>query len=151
MTAVDPKIRRRARERAVQYLFGRDFTGPESNPSLEAFWEAFPSKPAVRQYAELLLNGVTERGAELDALIDASLLSWAPERVGKLERNVLRVALFEMMFRNDVPRKVAINEAIEVVKVFGSDDTARFVNGVLDRIPVDAKPADGPSNKRANA
>lgn len=71
---------------------------------------------------------------ELDAEIDRALARWTPERVGRIERNVLRVALFEMRHGNGVPVNVAINEAIEVVKMFTSDESAAFVNAVLDKL-----------------
>ena len=136
MSRYDAGARRRARERAVQFLFGMEFTGKDAMPDRNDFWEAFPSKASVRRYAETVIDGViTHRGA-LDEAIDAALNTWAPDRVGPVERNVLRVAAYEMAFAEDVPRKVAINEAIEVVKVLGGDESPRFINGVLDRIDV---------------
>lgn len=134
MSAVSPKARRAARERAMQFLFGLEFTGYPWQDSLAAFWENNPSRPPVREYAELLIMGVMERMTELDAEIDGALDRWTPERVGRIERNVLRVALFEMRHGNGVPAGVAINEAIEVVRQFTTDESAAFVNAVLDRL-----------------
>ncbi|MBM3288653.1 MAG: transcription antitermination factor NusB [Candidatus Hydrogenedentes bacterium] len=134
MIALSPKARRSARERAMQFLFGLEFTGYPWQERLEIFWETNPSRPPVRQYADALIGGVMERREELDAGIDAALDRWTPERVGRIERNVLRVALFEMRHGDGVPAGVAINEAIEVVRQFTTDESAAFVNAVLDRL-----------------
>ncbi|NUM52998.1 MAG: transcription antitermination factor NusB [Candidatus Hydrogenedentes bacterium] len=134
MSAISPKVRRSARERAMQFMFGLEFTGYPWQDSLESFWAANPSRPPVRQYADALIAGVMERRAELDAEIDTALDRWTPDRVGRIERNVLRVALFEMRHGNGVPANVAINEAIEVVRQFTTDESAAFVNAVLDRL-----------------
>lgn len=134
MSVVSPQVRRRARERAVQFLFGLDFTEYAWQEAIEDFWRVNPSRPGVKDYAEKLIVGVLDRRGELDAAIAAALENWSPDRVGRVERNVLRVALYEMRFAGDVPRGVAINEAIEVAKRYGAEDAARFINGVLDRI-----------------
>lgn len=129
-----PQLRRRARERAVQFLFGLEFTDYDWEAAIAEFWAANPSRPGVREYAEQLIKGVIERRDELDEAITSAVEHWSPERIGHLERSVLRVALYEMRHAPDVPRKVAINEAIEVAKRYGSDDSPRFINGVLDRL-----------------
>lgn len=131
---IAPRTRRAGRERAVQFLFGLDFSGYEPDDTLGAFWDMSPSKPAVRRYAETLAQGVWRNRDELDHTINGALEGWLPERVGYIERAVLRVAVFEMRHLPDVPPGVAINEAIEVAKTFGGEDAPRFVNGVLDRI-----------------
>lgn len=118
----------------MQFLFGLEFTGSDWRGALEGFWKLNPSRPSVREYAERLIQGVCERRDELDGLVAGALDRWSPERVGRVERNVLRVALFEMRHMPDVPRAVAINEALEIVKRYGADDAVRFVNGVLDRV-----------------
>ena len=88
----------------------------------------------VVKYAEILIEGVMDRRDELDETIAAALDNWRPERVGALERNVIRVGLYEMRCCDDVPEAVAISEAVEVTKRFGSDEAPGFVNGVLDRL-----------------
>ncbi len=130
---LSPKMRRRARECAVQFLFGLDFTGYDWGASLDGFWESNPSRPGVKRYAKRLIRGVIEHSEEVDEAITGALEHWSPDRVARVEQNVLRVAVFEMLHCEDVPDSVAINEAIEVAKRFGADDAARFVNGVLDR------------------
>lgn len=133
MNAISPQVRRRARERAVQFLFGLDFTQYDWHTAIEDFWTGNPTRSSVKEYAETLIEGVITHREELDRSIAEALQNWSPERVGRIERNVLRVALYEMRYREDVPRSVAISEAIEVAKRFGADDAPRFVNGVLDR------------------
>ena len=134
MSHISPKVRRSARERAMQFLFGLEFTAYNWQDAVDKFWETNPSRPPVREYGDALIRGVMERRAELDADIDSALARWNPERVGRIERNVLRVALYEMRHGDNVPPKVAINEAMEVVKQYGADDCASFINAVLDRL-----------------
>lgn len=129
-----PHIRRRARERALQFLFGLDFTGYEPKDVLDLFWEMCPSRLSVRGYAERLIRGVLNHKSELDATISERLKNWRLERVSAIDRNILRIAIFEILHGDDVPPKVAINEAIELAKQYGSDDAPRFINGVLDTI-----------------
>jgi transcription antitermination protein NusB len=128
------RTRRSARERSLQFLFGLEFTGYHWEEEFEDFWSHFPTRSVMKPYTELLVRGVCENQAELDQHIDAALDKWTPDRVGRIERVILRIALFEMMHVPDVPSTVVINEAIEVAKRFGSDETPRFVNGVLDRL-----------------
>ena len=85
-----------------------------------------------------------KRRQALDERIDSALRNWTPERVGRVERNILRVALYEMDYEDDVPKKVAINEAIEISKEYGSDEAPRFINGVLDRLKV-SEPGKSPA------
>jgi N utilization substance protein B len=127
-------MRRRARERAVQFLFGLEFTKYAWDTAIEDFWAINPVRLGVKEYAEKLIEGVIANQDELDKRIDEAIEHWSPERVGRIERNVLRVAAFELLHCPDVPRGVAISEAIEVAKRFGSDEAPRFINGVLDRL-----------------
>ncbi len=134
MSSINPQLRRRARERAVQFLFGLDFTQYGWESAIEKFWEGNPVKTGAKSYAERLIRGVADHRVELDEAIDTSLDRWTPDRVGRVERNVLRVALYEIWYEDDVPANVAINEAIEVVKLYGEEETSRFINGVLERL-----------------
>lgn len=118
----------------MQFLFGLDFTGYAWDAAIDGFWAAFPSRPSVKPYAERLIRGVCEHQEGLDRRIAEALDKWSPERVGHVERVVLRIALYEMLHVPDVPATVAINEAIEIAKRFGAEDAPRFVNGVLDRL-----------------
>lgn len=138
MSGPTQSIRRRARERALEFLYGLAHTGGDWRDALPEFWETFATREGSREYAEELIEGVADQTAELDAAIDSALTGWTPERVGRIERTILRIALFEMRYRPDVPPKAAINEAIELAKAYGADDSAGFVNAVLDRLRDDA-------------
>ena len=131
---MNPNTRRRARERAVQFLFSIDFTNYDWREELEPFWEMNPSKTGVKMYAEKLIAGVSDCQAELDAEIEPALDNWTLDRIGAVERASIRMALYEMRRCPDVPDSVAINEVIEVAKVYGTDESPRFINGVLERL-----------------
>jgi len=133
VTVSDTRLRRRARERAVQFLFGLEFTEYGWQSAIEAFWEANPARRAAVEYAERLIQGVVDHRAELDTSIESVLEQWSLRRLGRIERNVIRVALYEMRYCG-VPAKVAINEAIELARAYGPDEAPAFVNGVLDRL-----------------
>ena len=123
-----------ARDKALQFLFGLDFTQYAWETEIEDFWAQFPAKPGVRKYAEILIRGVCDHLDELDEEIGGALEHWSLERVGYIERNVLRIGLYELRYRGDVPSMVAITEAVELARRFGAEDAPRFVNGVLDRL-----------------
>lgn len=133
MKGANAQKRRAARERAVQFLFGLDFTRYEWRDAIEEFWLSSPVQKSIKDYTEKLIEGVVEHRDELDASIESQLSNWSPERVGRIEQNVMRVALYEMLHCEDVPKSVAINEAIEIIKKFSSVESTRFVNGVLDK------------------
>ncbi len=123
-----------ARDRALQFLFGLEFTKYPWEGEVDDFFEVNPAKPSVRHYAEALIRGVCEHQDTLDESISAALEHWSLDRIGCIERTVLRIALYEMRHREDVPPPVAINEAVDLAKRFGSEEAPRFVNGVLDRL-----------------
>src|SRR5579884_3036215 len=126
--------RRDAREAAVQFLFQRDLHPPGHAVSVDDFWSLRETPANVKQFATELITGVLGNAQQIDALIKKFLKNYDIERLGAVDRNVLRVAVFEMLFNNEVPPVVSINEAIEIAKKFGSEHSGQFVNGVLDRI-----------------
>ena len=130
----DHTLKRRARARTLEFLFSLEFTDYDWKEALEAFWKTFETKSGAKQYAERLVSGVADHRDELDTAIAGALANWSWERVGHVERNILRIALFEMIYEDEVPAKVAINEAIELTKSYASADSPRFINGVLDRL-----------------
>jgi len=134
--------RRRAREHALQILFSLDLNDGTTLPQVLAhFWRDFaaedgdPSRdPQVVSFAEALVRGTIENQGEIDAVIQRASRNWRLERMARVDRNVLRLATYELRFQPEVPAKVVINEAIEVAKRFGAAESAAFVNGLLDRI-----------------
>jgi len=133
--------RTKARERAVQALYQIDVAATDLDEALSRFWKSFePVEREVMQVAEELVRGVARHRRELDTAIEAVSQNWRLDRMARVDRNVLRLATFELLHRADVPVKVVINEAIELGKKFGSESSGAFINGVLDRV-ADALPA----------
>lgn len=127
--------RRKARECALQALYTIDLAGHSEDEALVHLRENFGTEdPKVFGYAEQLVRGVAEHLEELDALVQTHSANWKLDRMARVDRNILRVAAFELSHRPDVPHKVVINEAIEVAKRFGTEESSSFINGVLDRI-----------------
>ncbi|HEX7623063.1 MAG TPA: transcription antitermination factor NusB [Anaeromyxobacteraceae bacterium] len=127
--------RTKARERAVQALYQIDVAATDLDEALSRFWKSFePVEREVMQVAEELVRGVARHRRELDAAIEAVSQNWRLDRMARVDRNVLRLATFELLHRDDVPVKVAINEAIELGKKFGSESSGAFINGILDRV-----------------
>lgn len=125
--------RRQSRERALQILFQWDIHG-KAGEWLEDFWIQHPVSADVRPFVERLVDGVITHRAELDELIGAHATNWKISRMPIVDRNILRAALYELLWMPDVPAKVTMNEAIELAKRFADDETKKFVNGILDKV-----------------
>ena len=139
-------IRRKAREIALQFLFQRDFqgTGEECDTladELEVFGQCFEVRKKSLPYALQLLNGICERLPLVDEYIITHSHNWRLDRMSVLDRNILRIAVFELCFAPDIPDRVAINEAVEIAKRYGTEDSPSFINGILDAVKksVDAR------------
>ena len=127
--------RRRARECALQLLYMWEFHRTLAHPGARAFWLDRPQEEAAtRDFSNLLVEGVVRRLEEVDELIRKASLNWRIDRMATVDRNILRLATFELMEVIDTPLKVVLNEAIELSKRYGSEDSSAFVNGVLDKI-----------------
>jgi transcription antitermination protein NusB len=134
--------RTKARERALQALYQIDVASTDLDEALSRFWRSFePVEREVREMAEALVRGVAEHRREIDDAIEAVSTNWRLDRMAKVDRNILRLAVHELAHRPDVPVKVAINEAIELGKKYGSESSGAFVNGVLDKIASGLPPA----------
>ena len=139
-----PAKRTKARERAMQALYQIDVAAEGIDEALSRFWRSFePVEREVMALAEALVRGVAAHRRAIDESIERVSTNWRLDRMAKVDRNVLRLAVYELI-ATDVPVKVVINEAIELGKKYGSESTGAFVNGVLDKI------ASGlPANRRA--
>jgi N utilization substance protein B len=127
--------RTKARERAVQALYQIDVAATDLDEALERFWRSFePVEREVREAAEEYVRGVALHRRAVDERIEAVSANWRLDRMAKVDRNVLRLAVFELEHRPDVPVKVVLNEAIELGKKYGSESSGAFINGLLDRI-----------------
>jgi len=138
--------RRKARELALMVLYELEFR-PDAAPAvLRDFWKFRVVPPDVQEFAESLVRGAAECGAEIDRVIQASATHWSLARIAPVERNILRLAAYELLHRDDVPERVAINEAIELAKLYGSEESGAFVNGILDQIRLQLhRPASAPA------
>jgi N utilization substance protein B len=141
--------RREAREAALKALYAVDIGGVGGGASLTGLWQleldldpedaagdtpAEPLSPAMMEFATSLVRGVLDEKADVDARIEAASTNWRLARMPVVDRNILRLGTFELVYRTDVPASVAINEAIELGKKYGGAETRAFVNGILDRI-----------------
>ena len=128
--------RRQAREWAMQFLFQTEFNPENLEQALADFWDDEEKKPSERDrtYVNEVVRGVISKQREIDRTISKYTQNWDVDRLGVLDRIVLRVATYEMLFRTDIPPVVSINEAVEIAKAYSGKDSGRFVNGVLDRI-----------------
>ena len=126
--------RRKAREFALMMLYELEFRPGEADRLLQGFWQEHPAAPEVQSFAEGLVRGTLEHAAEIDRQVAEHATHWSLARIAPVERNILRLAAYELLHRHDIPEKVAINEAIELAKLYGSEESGAFVNGILDQI-----------------
>lgn len=125
--------RHEAREWAVQFLFQRDFNKGELDSALTVFWMDRKTTAKDKAFTEELIRGVEGHKAELDKKIQQYAENWDVKRMGAVDRNIIRLALYEMLHRPDVPPVVSINEGVEIAKEFSGLESGKFVNGILDR------------------
>jgi N utilization substance protein B len=130
------RLRREGREAAVQCLYSLDQNPVDAPARFDLFWSVHQAGSGARRFAESLVNGVLAHRPRIDEHLAAALDNWALERLEVVDRNVLRLAAYEMFFCLDTPPIVAINEAIEVARRLGTPESPRFVNGVLDKLKV---------------
>jgi transcription antitermination factor NusB len=126
--------RRKARELAVQVLFHLEFNPSDPGESFELLCRSFSPPKEIRAFSKELVLGVWENKGNLDTLIRQASRNWRIERMSRVDRNILRVAVFEVLYVGDIPPKVSIDEAVELGKKYGTEDSGAFVNGVLDHI-----------------
>ena len=122
--------RRTAREKALQALFQIDLAQTEVQDAINNVLEDQPKDT----YLEFLVVGAVENLEKIDEIIKANLENWTIERLGNIDRNILRIATFEMLKSTDVPVNVVIDESIEIAKVYGDDQSSKFVNAVLSKV-----------------
>jgi N utilization substance protein B len=131
-----------ARESALQMLYAAEVTLASADQVITDFWREHPGDAEGRPYADELVRGVANRLDQLDELIRAASTNWRLERMARVDRNTLRIGAWELLHRQDIPRAVILDEAVEIAKRFGSEDSQSFVNGVLDRIADDCGRSD---------
>ncbi len=122
------------RQAALQMLFGLESANTDPETCTRSFWREFDADPEGRAYADEVVRGVVEHQDRVDELIRTASTNWRLERMARVDRNLLRMAAYELLTQTAVPRAVILDEAVELAKSFGSEDSGSFVNGVLDRI-----------------
>ena len=126
--------RSRARELALMALYQMDITREATPETLKDFWENHKADADVRDFATGLVTGATEKLDRIDQVISRYADNWEIRRMATVDRNILRLATYELLFVEEIPPKVSINEAVDLAKKFGDVESGRFVNGILDRI-----------------
>jgi N utilization substance protein B len=127
-------VRHIGRELALKALYRIDICGGASSEDLAVFFGSFPCDERARRFAERLIEGVRRDQRELDGYIADALEHWTVKRLSRIDHNIMRLAVWELLNLEDVPARVTMDEAIELAKTYGDQESGRFVNGVLDQI-----------------
>ncbi len=135
--------RRKAREVALQVLFEIDALGIEAKEAIELFWRNFEAPREARTFSSRLIKGVCDKREQIDTLIATCSDNWTLNRMSRVDRNILRIAVYELLYCDDVPPKVTLNEAIDLGKDFGTENSGSFINGILDALNARLKKKDG--------
>jgi N utilization substance protein B len=125
------------REAALQMLFAVESSGAEPADAIREYWRELPGEAEGRPYADELVGGVRAQVEVVDERIRAASKNWRLERMTRVDRNLLRIGTWELLFKAEVPRAVVIDEAVELAKRYGTEESGAFVNGVLDRVADD--------------
>ena len=126
--------RRKARELALQMLFQHDMSGNEADMIITTFDDLQKSKSNTREFAVKIFRGTVDHLAELDDMIQAQAENWRLSRMAVVDRNIIRMSVYEFLHETDTPKLVIIDEAIEIAKKFGTQKSSQFINGILDGI-----------------
>ena len=126
--------RTRAREYALQILYQKDMTGDSIDTVLGQFWPNKRYDPELHRFATQLVRGTAAYLVEIDAAIAKYSEHWEISRMPVIDRSILRLGAYELLYRDDIPPKVAINEALELANRFSTPDSGKFINGVLDKL-----------------
>ena len=135
--------RRKSRELALQALYQGELAGPSGMLDFAEFCAHFQVNRKAMPYAKKLLDGVLGKREEINQLISRYAENWRLERMSVIDRNILRLAVFELHYLDDVPASVAINEAVEIAKRYSTDDSGPFINGILDAMVKEVVSGDG--------
>lgn len=127
--------RRKARELVVQFLYQIDVIGIDKWPKLlDDFWGTQKVSDDIKEYSDKLIKEVLEKRSHIDKLVSHYATNWDLKRIAVVDRNILRAAVCELLYMDDIPPIVSINEAIDIAKKYGSVDSGKFVNGILDKV-----------------
>jgi len=126
--------RRKAREIALQVLYALDVLEINAKEGMELFWNNFNAPEEARPFASTLIEGAWDNSKQIDELISTCSENWTISRMSIVDKNILRMAVYELLHFPDIPPKVTLNEAIDLGKMYGSENSGSFINGILDAI-----------------
>lgn len=126
--------RRQARERALQVMYQFDLAGADQTEAFKYMDESLGILTSDGEFAERLVNGTVANLERIDSIIAAISKDWDINRMARVDRNIMRLALYEIYFCDDIPNSVSVNEAVEIGKVFGGDESGKFINGILGKV-----------------
>ena len=135
-------VRREGREAAIQFLYQRDLGGGAGISDLQEFYAFRGLSPSARRFCEGLVSGLLDHTNDIDVALREHTQNYELDRLSAVDRNILRLAVHEMLFCDEIPPVVSINEAIDIAKKYGTEESGRFVNGVLDKIKATLKRPD---------
>jgi N utilization substance protein B len=127
-------LRRRAREAALKILYQIEMSGYPFEECIETYWNNLGENQDVKEFSTFLVRGIHRFLSEIDEKIKKTAKNWSIERMHKVDLSILRMAIFEIFYTNETPYKVVINEAIELAKKYGTDDSYAFINAILDKL-----------------
>ena len=133
--------RRKARELALQMLYQHDLSGNTPEMIVTTFEDLQKSKPNTREFATRIFQGTVDNLSKIDDMIAQQADNWRLSRMAVVDRNILRMSIYEFLHEEDTPKLVIIDEAIEIAKTYSTEDSGKFVNGILDKIKTERKPA----------
>jgi len=126
--------RRKAREIALQVLYQIDISDTDTKEAIELYWNNFEASESAREFSTQLIMGTMENIEEIDTSIRNCSEHWSLERMAKVDKNILRMAVYELIYCREIPPKATLNEAIDLGKDYGSENSGSFVNGILDAL-----------------
>lgn len=132
-------MRRKSRECSLQILYQIEFSPNRLRDALDLYWSENHENEEIREFTEILVEGTLRNQKEIDGIIESSSTNWKVSRMTSVDRNLLRQSIFELLYLKDIPQSVTINEAVEVAKRFGTEESSRFINGILDKVAQDHK------------
>ena len=126
--------RRKAREVALQVLYEMDILKVDAKEAIQLFWDNFNVPDNVKDFSVHLIEGTWDRLEEIDKVIKDCSENWSLDRMAKVDKSILRMSVFELLYCDDIPPKVTLNEAIDLGKEYGSENSGSFINGILDAL-----------------
>jgi len=126
--------RRKARESTLQILFQLEFDNSEPEKTIEQYWQQREATEEIKEYSRWLVKGIISHQRDIDRIIQSVSEHWRLSRMALVDRNILRMAVFELLFEKNIAPAIVINEAIEIAKKYSNEEAAMFVNGVLDAV-----------------